>query len=275
MDKYLESIKNNELPIITFRSFEKFDGVTHGFTTRLGGVSKGIFSSMNLSFQRGDNYEDVMKNYEIIADYIGYPVNKFVASHQTHTTNIRVVTENDCGKGIIFERDYEDIDGLVTNVPGIVLFTYYADCVPLYFFDEKNRVIALAHSGWKGTVGKIGKVMVEKMCAEFGSRPDDIFCAIGPSICQNCYEVSGDVAEEFMRNFSENEWKSFIKDGRPGKYQLNLWEANRKIFLEAGILEAHIENREICTCCNKERLFSHRGLNGKRGNLAAFMALDR
>lgn len=275
MHKYLEKIKNDRLPLVKYDLFEDIPFVVHGFTTRLGGVSKGIFSSLNLSYTRGDEEECVRQNYQRIADYIGYDIKNFVASDQTHTTNIRIVSKADCGKGIIRQKDYKDIDGLMTNEPGMVLFTYYADCVPLFFADKVKKVIAVSHSGWRGTVEKMGKKTVEKMCQVYGSDKKDIICAIGPSICQDCYEVSKDLLDEFEKNFSPEQIEEIFQKSneREDKYQLDLWKANEIILDEAGILSENIENRRICTCCNKEILFSHRGMEGKRGNLAAFIGL--
>ncbi|MCI5602201.1 MAG: peptidoglycan editing factor PgeF [Lachnospiraceae bacterium] len=279
MNKYLDNLKqkfnedNSDLPLIRFESFEKIPFIEHGFTTRLGGVSKGIYSTLNLSFARGDEEKAVLENYRIVGRKIGYDIDDFAASHQTHTTNIRIVSKEDKGKGIIRERDYEDVDGLMTNEPGIVLFTYYADCVPLYFVDTVKKVIALSHSGWKGTVNKMGKVTVDKMVSEYGCDRKDIICAIGPSICRKCYEISEDVAIEFKNNFLKEDVEQFLDNKHNGKYQLDLWKVNELILKEAGISENHIENRRICTCCNKDVLFSHRGLNGQRGNLAAFMVI--
>ncbi|MBQ3664550.1 MAG: peptidoglycan editing factor PgeF [Lachnospiraceae bacterium] len=276
MHEYLEKIKNDELPLIKYEVLDAIPFVIHGFTTRLGGTSKGIFRSLNLSFTRGDQKECVRENYKRIAEQIGCDIRQFVASDQTHTTNIRIVSKEDCGKGITKEKDYHDIDGLMTNEPGIVLFTYYADCVPLFFADKVKKVVAVSHSGWRGTVERMGQKTVEKMCEVYGSNKEDIVCAIGPSICQDCYEVSADLLEEFEKKFSkEHVGKIFQKSKeKKEKYQLDLWKANELILEEAGILPQHIENRRICTCCNKEILFSHRGLEGKRGNLAALIGLS-
>lgn len=273
MHKYLSRIIENRLPIIRYESFDKLPFITHGFTTRLGGVSKGIYTSMNLSFTRGDDSEKVLENYKIIAEEIGFPVESFVSSDQTHTTNIRIVTKEDCGKGIIREKDYQNIDGLMTNEKGIVLFTYYADCVPLFFADRTKKVIALSHSGWRGTVNHMAKVTVDKMCEVFGSKKEDIICAVGPSICRDCYEVSVDVKNEFENMFGTADMKKIFIEKENDKYLLDLWKANEIILTEAGISRNNIENRRICTCCNKDILFSHRGSDGKRGNLAAFMAM--
>ena len=262
-----------EVTYLTYPAFEKLEGIIHGFSTRLGGVSRGIYSSMNLSFTRGDEEEAVKENYRRIAQAIGFRTDDIVTSDQTHTANGRKVTEADRGKGITVPRDYQDVDGMVTNVPGLVLTTFYADCVPLYFADPVKRVICLSHSGWRGTVAKIGKVTVEKMKEEYGCHPEDILAAIGPSICQDCYEVSEDVIEEFKTAFAGEYQERLYYKKKNGKYQLNLWETNRLIFLEAGIPEANISMPGICTCCNPEFLFSHRASHGKRGNLAAFLGL--
>ena len=262
-----------EVTYLTYPAFEKLEGIIHGFSTRLGGVSRGIYSSMNLSFTRGDEEEAVKENYRRIAQAIGFRTEDIVTSDQTHTANVRKVTEADRGKGITVPRDYQDVDGMVTNVPGLILATFYADCVPLYFADPVKRVIGLSHSGWRGTVAKIGKVTVEKMKEEYGCHPEDILAAIGPSICQDCYEVSEDVIEEFKTAFAEEYQERLYYEKKNRKYQLNLWEANHLIFLEAGIPEANISMPGICTCCNPEFLFSHRASHGKRGNLAAFLGL--
>ncbi len=258
---------------LTYPAFEEMPEIVHGFSTRLGGVSEGIYSSMNLSFTRGDKDEAVKENYRRIAAAIGFEMESIVTSDQTHTANVRRITEEDRGNGITKPRPYKDVDGMITNVPGIVLATFYADCVPLYFVDPVHKAIGLSHSGWRGTVAKIGKVTVEKMREEYGTKPEEIYEAVGPSICQDCYEVSEDVAEEFRHAFCPKYWDALFYKKENGKYQLNLWEANRIVFLEAGIPEDHISMPNLCTCCNPEFLFSHRASKGKRGNLGAFLGI--
>lgn len=267
--------KNGEVAYLTFPALEKQKAVYHGFSTRLGGVSEGIYRSMNLSFTRGDQEEAVKENFCRISSAIGFSPESIVTSDQTHTTNVRVVTEEDRGCGITKPRSYTDVDGMVTNVPGLTLATFYADCVPLYFYDPVHRAIGLSHSGWRGTVGKIGKVTVETMTREYGTRTEDVIAAIGPSICQECYEVSADVIEQFRGAFEEKDWNDLFYAKENGKYQLNLWKANEKIFLEAGILPEHISLSNLCTCCNPKFLFSHRASHGKRGNLAAFLGIQK
>lgn len=278
-----------QLEYLTFPLLEQLPGIGHLFTTRTGGVSNGIYDSMNLSFSRGDDPAKVLHNYERIAHVMNCGVEDMVASHQTHTTNIRTVTAADKGKGITRPRDYDDIDGLITDEKNIVLVTYYADCVPLYFVDPIHGAIGLAHSGWRGTVQQMGACMVQRMGEEFGSRPQDIYAAIGPSICQDCYEVSEEVADAFRKLESFTDTLSEIRDSgiydspvkkerfilregkQPGKYQLDLWLANLVILGRSGIPLSQIQVTDLCTCHNPSYLFSHRASHGKRGNLAAFL----
>ena len=262
-----------EVPYLEYPLLTDTKIVHHGFSTRLGGVSQGCYASMNLSFTRGDDEAAVRENYHRIAKSIGVKCENMVLSQQTHTTNVRVVTEKDKGKGIVKPLDYSDVDGMVTNIHGICLVTFYADCVPLYFVDPVQKAIGLSHSGWRGTVGKIGKETIRKMEEQYGSDPKDILAAVGPSICKDCYEVSEDVILEFQKNFKERYWKDLFYRKENGKYQLDLWKANEIIFKESGILPEHIAVTNVCTHCNSEILYSHRTSGDRRGNLAAFLAL--
>ena len=259
-------------PYLEYPLFQETGIVTSAFSTRLGGVSEGYYSSLNLSFDRGDDPARVLENFKRIGASMGVNVEDMVLSKQTHTTNVRVVTAEDKGKGIMQERNYTDVDGMITNVPGICLVTSYADCVPLYFVDPVKKAIGLSHSGWRGTVGKIGKVTIEKMGELYGTKPEDIVACIGPSICQKCYEISEEVAVQFKEAFPDN-IKEILIDKGNGKYQLDLWECNRINFKEAGVLPENIKVTDICTCHNTDVLFSHRGHNGKRGNLGAFLSI--
>lgn len=267
--------ENKGVTYLTWPEFEKIQGFVHGFSTRLGGVSEGIYSSMNLSFTRGDKEEAVRENYNRISAALGFSPEDIVTSDQTHTANVRVITAEDRGNGITKPRPYTDVDGMITNVPGLVLATFYADCVPLYFADPVHKAVGLSHSGWRGTAAGIGAVTVKELQKHYGTRPEDIYAAVGPSICQDCYEVSEDVILEFQKTFSRELWKDIFYRKENGKYQLNLWEANRQILLGAGILPEHISMPNLCTCCNPEFLYSHRASQGKRGNLGAFLGIKR
>lgn len=265
--------EKNHVPYIQFKNLSATGIVKHGFSTRKGGVSTGIFSSMNLNFKRGDDSDAVLENYRRMAAALNMRVEDMVLSDQTHTTNVRVITEEDRGKGILKPQDYSDVDGMITNVPGIVLVTSYADCVPLYFVDPVRKAIGLSHSGWKGTVGHIGQKTVWKMHEVYGSEPKDIVAAIGPSICQSCYEVSDDVAEAFRANFAADEAADILLDKGNGKYQLDLWKANWYVLTDAGILPEHLSVTDLCTACHPDLLWSHRKTNGQRGGLSAFLSL--
>lgn len=265
--------EKNHVPYIQFKNLSATGIVKHGFSTRKGGVSTGIFSSMNLNFKRGDDPDAVLENYRRMAAALNMRVEDMVLSDQTHTTNVRVITEEDRGKGILRPQDYSDVDGMITNVPGIVLVTSYADCVPLYFVDPVRKAIGLSHSGWKGTVGHIGQKTVWKMHEVYGSEPKDIVAAIGPSICQSCYEVSDDVAETFRANFTADEAADILLDKGNGKYQLDLWKANWYVQTDAGILPEHLSVTDLCTACHPDLLWSHRKTNGQRGGLSAFLSL--
>ncbi len=267
---------DTEVPFITFPVLSGIPFIKHGFSTRLGGVSEGMFSTMNFGSETSpysDDPANIEENYRRMADSIGFDVNKVVISLQVHKTNIRRVEERDWGKGLFVPRDYEEIDGLVTNRPGITLVTKYADCVPLYLVDPVKKAIGLSHSGWRGTVLKIGKVTVEELQKSFGSHPSDLIAVIGPSICRECYEISEEVAGEFKKAFPGYEKANILTYKGDGKYLCDLWSANREVFLEAGLSPDHIHISGVCTSCNSELLFSHRKTQGKRGNLGAFLTI--
>lgn len=257
----------NGVPYLSYPLLEETGAVKHGFSTKLGGVSTGSCATINISTTRGDDPEAVAENRRRIGAAIGVRPEDMTYTHQTHTTNVAVVRAEDRG------RRFLETDGLVTNVPGICLVTFYADCVPLFLVDPVKKAIGLSHSGWRGTVGKMGKVTVQAMMREYGSRPEDIVAAIGPSICQDCYEVSEDVIDRFRDSFNEAVWPKLFYRKENGKYQLDLWRANEEVFLEAGIRRENLAVTNLCTHCNQEVLFSHRATGEKRGNLSAFLAL--
>lgn len=265
----------NEKNGVVYLTFPKLAaaGVRHGFSTRMGGVSKGYLGTMNLSFTRGDREENVRENFRRIADAIGFREEQLVFSAQVHETKIRKVTAANRGEGITKETA-PGIDGLATDEADVPLYTSYADCVPLLFYDPQKKVVAMAHSGWRGTAARIGAKMVHFMEKEYGSRAENIIAAVGPSICRKCYEVSEDVAQAFREAFRPEQFPLLFDEKGQGKYQLDLWEANRIILTEAGVLPEHLDVTDLCTCCNHDKLFSHRASHGKRGNMGCFMCLD-
>lgn len=268
-------VEKNGISYLEFESFKQQTWLAHGFSTRLGGVSSGCFASMNLGFGRGEADETVAENYKRLGAAIGFDWERAVLSHQTHTTNIRLVTENDAGKGTVRQRDYQDIDGLITDKPGLALVTFYADCVPLYFADTKHKAIGLSHSGWRGTVGRMGQKTLDAMHEAFGTMPEDVIAAVGPSICGDCFEVGPEVVAEFANSFSKKQMKTICRDGDGDRSYLDLWQANRIVLEEAGILPEKISVTNICTRCNPNLLYSHRIMGAQRGNLAAVLMIRR
>lgn len=256
------------------RRLEEWDWLMHGFSTRMGGVSTGIYRSMNLSFLNGDLAENVMENYRRAGNAIGFRPEQVVAFSQIHSARVVEVTGQDAGSGVTGPVK-ERADGMVTQDCGVVLEVMTADCVPILFADPVRRCIGAAHSGWRGTVARIGREVIETMQDLYASHPEDIFAAIGPSVCKDCYEVSGDVIEEVEKTFDgRGRALKLYSDGKEeGKYQLDLWEMNRRILLEAGLLPEHILMPDLCTCCNPEFLFSHRASKGRRGTLASFIGM--
>lgn len=273
-EQVLDTREKDGVPYLSFDALDRTGLVINGFSTRLGGVSKGDCGTMNFSYTRGDDPHDVLENFTRMAQALGVERDRMVVSWQTHTVNVRRMTEADEGKGVIYPRDYRDVDGMITNVPGQTLVTFYADCVPLYFVDQTHRAIGLSHSGWRGTVKAMGQETIKAMKEAFGTRPEDLTVCIGPSICKDCFEVGEEVADEFKNAFSSKWHSALLAEGKaPGKYQLDLWKANEILFLEAGLKKHQIHTTNICTMCNHEVLFSHRKMGARRGTLAAFLCL--
>lgn len=250
----------------TIPSFAETGLVRHGFTTRRGGVSSGCYESLNLRFHCEDTKENVLENFRLAAEGLGMDFERLVLSKQVHEDVVHTVTEADLGNGITRENRFTSADALITDQKHIPIVTLFADCVPLFFLDRRQGVIALAHSGWKGTVKRIGQKTVQKMKSEYGSRPEDILAAIGPSIQVCHFEVGDDVAERFIREFGE---ETAVKYG--DRYHVNMQKAILLQLQEEGIRQ--VDDCGICTYCNSDLLFSHRKTNGRRGNMGAFMEL--
>ena len=250
---------------ITFPIFEKTGKVKHCFSTKIGGVSEGRYSQMNLSYTNGDDEDRVTENFRRICRCIDVCPDSIVKSHQTHTVNIMDVESPD-------QVIPPDIDGLITNKKGITLCSSYADCVPLLFCDPNKNVIASSHSGWRGTVGEIGRLTVEKMARDYGCDPGDILAVIGPAICQKCYEVDNLVIDK-LKKIDYLDLSNAVKPQPNGHYLLDLKEVCRQELLKAGVSDSQILVSDLCTCCNSDFLHSHRATGGKRGNLCALIAL--
>lgn len=269
--KVLSLHQVGEVVYYSFPSFDQISFVRHGFSTRLGGVSEGTFSSMNLSFTRGDAPAAVRENFDRFCAAIRVQADDVVISAQTHTANVKIVTAEDRGRGITREKEYTDVDGLITNDPNVVLCTQYADCVPLFFVDPVKRVVATSHAGWRGTAAGIAAVTVDKMVEVFGCRREEILAGIGPSIGYCCFEVDAPVYDAFCQVpvFDEGCYTANLND----KFHINLQEVNRRWMLKSGISAEHITVTDLCTKCHPDVFWSHRVTGDARGSLAAFIAI--
>ena len=262
-----------ELVYLTFPALEEQTWLAHCFSTRMGGVSEGIYASMNFREDAEDKEENVRENYRRIAAILGTDVNRFVRSRLVHGNSVHLVTEEDYGEGVVRPSHLEGYDGLMTDQPGVTLVATFADCVPLYFADPVHRAIALSHSGWRGTVAQIGKETLKAMQRAFGTKPEQVIAGIGPCICGDCYEVGEEVIALFQKELRGMDLDRIRKEKEGGTYQLDLRKANQEILLAAGVLKEHLFTADFCTCCNQKYLFSHRATQGKRGNLAAFLSI--
>jgi len=244
-------------------------GISHIFTTKNGGCSAGPLSSLNMGVNRPDNRKNLINNYKTVCGEICADYTKTVLSHQTHTANIKIVTEEDAGKGLYLPSDIRDTDGLVTNVKNLPLVIFYADCVPILLYSKDASCIACVHAGWRGTVAGIAANAAAIMETSFGADAGEIRAAIGPSIGQCHFETGLEVAAEFEENglFDCIEYKN-------DKAYIDLWRANTEILVSAGLKEENIFVSGLCTVCNTDKFFSHRGLGADTGRMALIAYLS-
>lgn len=244
------------------------DGITapHCFTTRLGGVSRGSLSSLNIGIHRGDLWENVLKNYEILGNALGFDSKNLVLSHQTHTDIVLRVGKEQAGAGL-FAPELPECDGLITNEPGIALAVFTADCTPILLHDPVTGAVGAVHAGWRGTAASIAAKAVEAMAREFGCRPENIRAAIGPNIGACCFQTDADVPDAMLEAFGE-EAKAFITP-KAEKYYVNLKEINALVLRRAGV--RHIDISTECTVCQCHRFWSHRVTKGDRGSQGAII----
>ena len=266
-----EVVHKKGLKYLVFNHLQSSNLVTHGFTTRIGGVSTGCYHSLNTSFHVGDQDARVQQNRVQACRALGIDPYLLVAGRQVHGDRIWLVEEKDLGRGALSHGDaLPDIDALITGRPGVPLSSYYADCVPIFILDPVQRVIALAHAGWQGTALKIARKVIEKMSQHFATNPRCCLAGIGPSIGPCCYEVDEPVIGRFRDNFPGG---GLAEPAAPGKWRLNLWEANRLTLLEAGLQPDHICTARLCTSCRRDLFFSYRAEEGRTGRMASFMML--
>ncbi|SHI62712.1 conserved hypothetical protein [Lutispora thermophila DSM 19022] len=263
--------KSGNLIYLTIPEFSNTGIVRHCFTTKQGGVSKGIYASLNTSPFKDEPIEVTNKNLDLVCSAIGIDYKKLIMSKQVHGDNVLIVDENFLKKKSSHDQPIQGYDALVTNLPNVPLMTFYADCVPIYLLDPVNKAIGLVHSGWRSTVLHIVKKTIEKMKMIYNTKPEDLLAAIGPSIEKDCFEVDEDAAEMFRRNFSNH--SDIVFDKSSGKYLIDLWAANRKLLLESGVRQYNINESRMCTKCNDDLFFSYRRNKGRNGSMSAIMGL--
>ncbi len=248
------------------------NGFVHGISTRLGGVSKPPYNTMNLGLHVGDNPKDVQENRRLFSKGLGLDAEKIVTPEQVHGSDVKVVTAADAGRGAFEYADsIKETDALITDTKGLPLLLCYADCTPIIFYDPVKQACGIAHAGWKGTYANIGAITVEAMKSAFGTNAADVLVSIGPAIGPSCYEVGDELAEKFSMNFSD--FKDKIVEEHGGRKHLNLWETNRLSLIAAGVKPEHIDMADTCTACNSELFFSYRADNGKTGRIGAMAAV--
>ena len=241
----------------------------HMFTTRHGGVSEGVWASWNLGENRGDEPEAVRENYRRLGELFGVGADDLVVTKQVHGVNVPYVTEKD--KHVIGTEIAEGIDGLVTDVKGLPLMIYVADCVPVLLHDERAGVIAAVHCGWKGSVADILGVAVGRM-RSLGAKAEDIRAAIGASIGKCCFETDADVPQA-VEKYLSGDTDGLITDDGNGKYHVDLRGANERRLLQLGLRPENIDVSDECTVCDQEKYWSHRGMGTVRGSMAAVIML--
>ena len=241
------------------------DGLTvpHCFTTKLGGVSTGVLSGMNIAMKLDETEENVTRNFEILGDALGFGISDLVLTRQIHSNIVRTVTRADCNG--CFHRDYPECDALITNDPGVALVIFTADCTPLLFHDPVTGAVGAAHAGWKGTAQNIGAKTVEAMVRDFGCDPANIRAAIGPNVGYCHFETDADVPEAMIAAYGE-EVKEYIRT-QGEKFYLDLKAINALSIRRTGV--QHIEISTDCTMCSPDRYWSHRITGNIRGSQGA------
>lgn len=265
---------NGNQPQLWLGRFDIFpqDKFIHGISTRHGGCSTGEYASLNLGLHVGDTAGDVVANRRIFCTALGMQAERTATCQQVHGNKVAVVTEKQAGAGFLdYSQSIADTDALITNVPGLPLMLFFADCTPILLADPVQRAVGIAHGGWKGTFGSIVEETVFAMTKAYGSKPEDMLAAIGPSIGSCCYQIGDDLAEKFQLAFPDFSYE--ILSGTKGDMHLDLQRTNTLQLMRAGLLPEHIENAHVCTCCHSEQFFSYRADKGKTGRIAAIISV--
>ena len=246
-------------------------GIRHAFTTRIGGVSPAPFDSLNFFERNGDSVENVRKNYQLLGDAAGFDMSRAVGNRQIHSDLVRFIRAEDAGRLLWEERPY-DADAMLTDVPGLPLVAFSADCCTILLYDPTCRCVGAVHAGWKGTALGIALKTLVAMMSAYGADPMTIHAAIGPSIGDCCFETDADVPDAIRAELSESADR-FI-ERRGDKYHVDLKQINRLWLLRGGLDPRNIEVHPDCTMCHPERYWSHRRLGPRRGGQIAVIALE-
>ncbi|MEG6522206.1 peptidoglycan editing factor PgeF [Desulfotomaculum sp. 1211_IL3151] len=257
---------------IQFAAFKQDNRIVHGFTTRVGGISQQPYAELNMALHVGDDPGHVQANRQIACQALGMPHQDLVAAVQVHGNRVQVVGPEHRGRGAVdYSTALPDTDALITNSPGVPLSSYYADCVPILYYDPVKKCVGLAHAGWRGTVQRIASETVRQMELAFGCNPGDILVGIGPSIGPCCYQVDEPVQQVVVSRFKQ--WRELLKPAGIGHWKLHLWETNRQALLEAAIKPENITLAGLCTVCHNDMFFSHRAEKGKTGRMASLIMI--
>jgi len=243
----------------------------HAFTTRYGGVSTGILSSLNLGENRGDKEENVRQNYAILCSALDMPQDRMVYSKQVHETDIRISSQNDF-RDLFSEIPYT-ADGLITNEENLPIIIFTADCIPILLYDPVCGVIGAVHAGWRGTADAIAAKAVKKMAETYGSDPANIRAAIGPGIGKCCFETHNDVYDAMYEILGDEILPFVSESSSSGKYFIDLKNINKHLMVKSGVCEENISVSEECTMCCHEKYWSHRYTRGNRGSQASVIML--
>ena len=266
-------ITKEQLQYYTFAPLDRFkNDIIHCFTTRNTGVSSGLYKSLNLGLHVGDNLKNVIDNRHKTVAVLNLSLHQGIALKQIHGNHVVAVNESALGRGMFsYDDSYCEADGMVTSTAGILLTTYYADCVPIYIYNPKVKAIGLAHAGWKGSVLKIASKLVECLSENFNSKPSDCVVVIGPSIGPCCYEVEELVIEAVKDIFDVSD--DFIELREKGKTNLNLWEINKRLLQESGVSNQNIYISKLCTSCMEKYFYSHRRDGAQTGRMSAILSI--
>ncbi len=249
-------------------------GIVAVFSSRKGGFSEDQYKSLNLAFHVGDNKELVLANRNKFANLFSIDSHDFVCAEQIHGNQIALVDKNQKGAGAVdLESALQGYDGLITNCSQLPIFSFYADCVPIYLYDPIQGVIGLAHSGWPGTYKKIALQLINKAQINFSSKLTDLYLAIGPSISGVNYEVSAELAKKFKSKFPDLIQEVLSSSDREGHYLLDLSLLNKLMIIKKGIPRKNIIMANLCTYANKDDFFSYRREPGETGRMASMMML--